>query len=46
MELQPELVDTGVSFPVSDRAKQGSLNPGDEDQAAYAQSLPESQRCG
>ena len=46
VELQPEYVDTAVSFPVSDSAKGGALAPGDEDQAAYARTLPDSQRCG
>ncbi len=46
VQLQPEFVDTTVSFPASDTAKQGALEPGAEDQAAYAKTLPESQRCG
>ena len=46
VELQPEYLDTAVSFPVSDSAKGGALAPGDEDQAAYARTLPDSQRCG
>jgi hypothetical protein len=43
VEVQPEVRDTSTSFAVSDLAKQGASGQVDP---AYAQSLPESQRCG